>query len=167
MKKIISNTFFVLLFVLPLIARADVLDGRVTNENVVHDAQIILSLDSYDASSSLGILNISVDPGSQSMNASGVVLDFATSSIAINGILTGNSFCTFFLENNFNNTTGELRLSGMKPYPGEEATSLLGQIIFEKKDTGTSTISILGESVVLANNGFATNVLATTSDIVL
>ncbi|MDA3840389.1 MAG: hypothetical protein PF572_04830 [Patescibacteria group bacterium] len=166
-----NNIIQILIFVLlisPLTTRAEIDVSRIATENVIHDAQIFLELQNFDASSSLGVFDIWVNPGSQSINASGLVLGFATSSINILGTLSGNSFCDFFLENNFNNNTGELRLSGMKPYPGVATTSLFAQIIFEKIDNATSTISILeDESMVLANNGFATNVLATTTDLKL
>lgn len=168
MNKKIINTIIILLLILPLATKAETVEERIANENVVRDAQIFLSLNTFDASSSMGIIDIVVDPGSQSMNASGVILNFATSSIEIKGILTGSSFCRFFLDNSFDNNLGELKLSGMKPYPGESMKSLFGQIIFEKIDTGTSTLSFVqNKSEVLANNGFATNVLATTSDLVL
>ncbi|PLX21198.1 hypothetical protein C0584_03220 [Candidatus Parcubacteria bacterium] len=165
-KKLIKFGFFVFVFFSAFgIVNAD---ERIANENVISDASISLELAFFDASSSTGILNIMVDPGSQSANASGLVLNFATSTIQINSILTGNSFCSFFLENNFDNSTGKLSLSGMKPYPGIATSSLMGQIFFEKISTSSSDIIInQDESMVLANNGYATNVLATSSSLKL
>ncbi len=168
MKKFIIKTLVFILFFTPAITNAEITETRIANKNAISDAKIYLELNTFDASSSFGIFDIWVDPGTQAMNASGVVLNFATSSIEIFGILTGNSFSDFFLDNSFDNNLGELKLSGMKPYPGIATTSLLGQIIFEKIDYATSTISILKEkSMVLANNGFATNILATTTDLKL
>ena len=168
MKNRIVKILIFILLISPASIKAEIIDFRIASEDANHNAKIFLTLEVFDASSSAGIFNIWVNPESQSINASGVVLNFATSSINILGTLTGNSFCDFFLDNNFDNNLGVLKLSGMKPYPGVATTSLLGQVIFEKIDSTTSTIAISKEkSMVLANNGFATNILASTTDLEL
>ena len=168
MKNRIIKILIFILFISPASINAEITDLRIASEDANYNAKIFLTLEVFDASSSAGIFNILVNPESQSINASGVVLNYATSSINILGILTGNSFCDFFLDNSFDNNNGELSLSGMKPYPGVATTSLFAQVIFEKIDTATTTISISQEqSMILANNGFATNILASTTDLKL
>ena len=168
MKNRIIKILIFILFISPASIKAETTDLRIANEDASYNAKIFLTLDVFDASSSTGIFNIWINPESQSINASGVVLGYASSSINILGALTGNSFCDFFLDNSFDNNTGVLKLSGMKPYPGVATTSLLGQILFEKINTATTTIYIQqDQSMVLANNGFATNILASTTDLKL
>ena len=169
MKNKISIIIVFVLFISPIISNAEISETRIASEeNTLHNASISLNLADYDATSSLGIVDILINPETQSINAAGVKLKFSTTTLEIKGILTGNSFCDFFLENSFDNSAGELSLSGMKPYPGVATSSLLGQIIFEKINSGTSTISIIkNNSMVLANNGFATNILASTTDLEL
>jgi hypothetical protein len=148
----------------PLSINAEIDSSRIAHTNTIQNAEIYLELESFDASSTLGVFNIFINPNSQSINASGAVLNFASSSIEVIATLTGSSFCDFFLENTFDNNSAELRLSGMKPFPGVATTSLLGQVMFQKKGSATSTVFIINEqSMILANNGYATNILSTTT----
>lgn len=168
MKNKITLFLICFLLISPNTLQAEINTDRIANEYVVHNASIFLELNSFNATSSLGVFDIWINPESQSINASGIVIDFASTSINILGTLTGNSFCDLFLENEFNNNIGELRLSGMKPYPGVATTSLFAQILFEKIDNSTTSINILRDkSMILANNGFATNILASTTNLKL
>jgi len=168
MKNRIVKILIFILFVSPAVLKAEIDNPRIANENAVKNAEIFLTLEVFDASSSTGIFNIWINPESQSINASGITLNYGTSSIVMLATMTGNSYCDFFLENSFDNSLGILSLSGMKPYPGIATTSLMGQIFFEKIDEATSTISISQkDSMILANNGYATNILATSTGLKL
>jgi len=63
----------------------------------------------------------------------------------------------------FNNTTGELHFQGGIPSPGiNTSRGLITTITLRAKSVGTANISFLGESKVLLNDGFGTNVLTNT-----
>ena len=63
----------------------------------------------------------------------------------------------------FNNTTGDLHFQGGIPSPGiNTSRGLISDITFRAKSVGSATISFSGDSKILLNDGFGTDVLATT-----
>lgn len=63
----------------------------------------------------------------------------------------------------FNNTTGELRFQGGIPSPGiNTKKGLITTITFRVKSVGTANLSFLGDSKILLNDGFGTNILQDT-----
>lgn len=75
-------------------------------------------------------------------------------------ILTEDSFAEIFVQKSINNDLGYARLSGGIPNPGYTGgEALFGEILFRAKSQGVTEVEFLPSSLVLANNGRATNVL--------
>lgn len=158
MKKLIAKFLLISLFCsLPSFGGANL---EAAEEALVSDSEISLSLRSFDAVSGNALIDITISPGSQNINATQASLSFATSSLEISAVLTGSSFADYFLENSFDNRKGVLNISGMKPSPGISEKSLIAQVLIQKKSDEKALINISQEkSLVLANDGLGTNVL--------
>ncbi len=143
---------------LPEITLAEI--ERIPTMDVLYDAGIEAELYTFDEETNLGIINIIANPGSQAMNAAGIYATFSTSTIEIKAIMKEGSFLEFLIENEINNQEGYIKISGGKPYPGEENTSIIAQVIYEKRGEIKGSFEISFEnSMILANNGYGTNVL--------
>lgn len=157
-KIIIFSTIFSLIF-LPEVTLAET--ERIPTMNVFYDAIIKAELYIFDEETNLGIINIIADPGSQAMNAVGIYATFPTSTIEIKGIMKEGSFLEFLIENEIDNEEGYIKISGGRPHPGEENKSIIAQVIYEKRSEEKGNFEIsLENSMILANNGYGTNVLS-------
>lgn len=104
-------------------------------------------------------VNIILDPGGQAVNAVGTIVYFPADKLAIDRIDETDSACEFFMDEEFNNASGTLKFSCGTPTPGIEKKSELAQIIFKKKKSGWATLNFDTETMVLANDGYSTNIL--------
>jgi len=72
---------------------------------------------------------------------------------------TQESFATIFLQNDYNNDLGYLRLTGGVPNPGyNQPTGLFGTVYFRGKKPGLAEVTFLESSQILANDGKGSNV---------
>lgn len=128
-------------------------------------ASLDMSLVSPSATSSSFTVRVSTNPNGQAINAVGTVINFSTSTIkAINIDLT-NSLCSLFIFNTIDNQTGQVNIMCGKPYPGINTESTIAEITFQRLNTATSSIAFDPSSMVLANDGFGTDVLKTLNNI--
>ena len=75
--------------------------------------------------------------------------------------LTADSFAEIFVQKEVRNDLGLARISGGLPNPGySKEEGLFGKVLFRAKTAGLGEIQILPTSLVLANDGSSTNVLA-------
>jgi len=121
--------------------------------------QAILSLEKIFDIGEYSVINIKADPNGQTMNAVGAVINFSTQNLKIEKIYTGNSFCLFFVENNYSNEDGIINLACGLPSPGISEEGLVTQVVFRHLNSEITTIKFSKESQVLANDGFGTNIL--------
>jgi hypothetical protein len=108
-------------------------------------------------------MKLMVDTGGQSANAILSSLNFPKNEINAEGINIENSVCGYFIENDFDNEQGDLNIVCGKPYPGFSGTAEVAEIVFTKKTFGLSRF-IFSSATVLANDGYATNILLEAKD---
>ena len=121
----------------------------------------ILKLEEKATSTDHLIINIGLNPG-QSINAVWSSLEFATTSLFVEKINLENSFCDLFIMNSFDNINGTIDIMCGKPFPGISTSSTVAEITFKKLKKQTSALSFSDNSLVLANDGYGTNVLLRT-----
>lgn len=149
------------LLVLPSIAIA----REPLLERALQTATLSLKEVSRDTETGKFVSDIIVDPNGQSINAVFASMSFSTSSLRIINLDTENSFCELFIDESFDNETGTISIMCGKPYPGIDAKANVGQVTFEKINQKETTISFSPDAMVLANDGYGTNVLATTTSL--
>jgi hypothetical protein len=94
------------------------------------------------------------------INAVQVDLGFETEKLEVQEVSTDGSFASIFVQKEFNNNAGFVRLSGGLPNPGYSSEQgLFGTVYFKTKAPGAVTIEYLPSSMVLANDGHGTNVV--------
>jgi len=104
-------------------------------------------------------INVMVNPNNKSINAVGVYIDFPANMVNVSEINLDNSFCSLIIDDSIDNINGTANILCGLPSPGINQEALVGQIIFKKIETGWADINIKKESMVLANDGFGTNIL--------
>lgn len=88
-------------------------------------------------------------------------LSFDPTLLEVVDLTTDGSFASFFVQKEYDNAKGYLRLSGGVPNPGyRQAVGHLGTAYFKVKATGATELVYLESSLVLANDGKGTNLLA-------
>ena len=149
----------------PLLALSQELEPRIAIQATEHTATIEFVTQDNTATSDTFTLDINVDPGGQAINAVGIFIGFASTSVTALEINIDNSFCDFFIDTSIDQEAGEISIFCGKPYPGVATTSNIAQITFQKDVLGLSNIEVKQNSLVLANDGFGTNILKELTDI--
>jgi len=107
-----------------------------------------------------------IDTGGQSANAIFAELNFPIRSLRAESLDTDNSICDFFLEDSFNNEQGTMNIACGKPYPGFNGVAEVVEITFSTIEPTIASFDFT-DAMVLANDGFATNILKKTEDKVI
>ncbi|TXH02465.1 MAG: hypothetical protein E6R05_04090 [Candidatus Moraniibacteriota bacterium] len=95
-----------------------------------------------------------------SINVVQADLSFDPRHIEVVDITTDSTFASFFVQKEYDNTKGYLRISGGTPNPGyRQPTALLATAYFKGKAPGAIELKYLESSLVLANDGQGTNLL--------
>lgn len=95
------------------------------------------------------------------INVAQADLAFDPNLLEVVDITTDGTFAEFFVQKEFDNQKGYLRLSGGIPNPGyNRADGLIGTAYFRAKSAGATTLRYLESSLVLANDGRGTNLLS-------
>ncbi|KKP42984.1 MAG: hypothetical protein UR34_C0019G0009 [candidate division WS6 bacterium GW2011_GWC1_33_20] len=95
------------------------------------------------------------------INSVQVDLKYPPEILELVEILTAESFASIFIQKEIKNDLGLARISGGLPSPGfSEDTGMFVKVLFITKSPGIGEIQVLPTSMVLANDGSATNVLA-------
>lgn len=105
------------------------------------------------------VVYLMLDPGAQAVNAVGTAISFSKDYLEVDSISKEDSACEFFMEEEFDNKTGMIRLSCATPTPGIEKKGVLAEITFKKKRNGWVRLNFDPESMTLANDGYSTNIL--------
>ena len=104
-------------------------------------------------------IDASVDPGGQAINAVGMNISFDSEILQIKKIDTIDSFCELFIQNEFDNLNGTFSIACGKPFPGVATSSQIARISFEVIGCGWAHLNFSDDALVLANDGFGTDVL--------
>lgn len=96
-----------------------------------------------------------------SINVAQADLSYDPSIIEVVDLTTDGTFASFFVQKEFNNDQGYVRISGGVPNPGYRAPSgLLATIYLKGIKPGAVELKYLESSLVLANDGRGTNLLS-------
>lgn len=108
-------------------------------------------------------IDLRVDPGNQSINLIGTYIKYSSSTLSLIDINLDESFCKFTAENtHYADKGGQLLICGA-PSPGTSTDAIIASLNFDIIKTDTPLkIKPLEESMVLANDGLGSNILAET-----
>lgn len=96
-----------------------------------------------------------------SINTVQVDLKYPPELLEVVEVLTLESFAEIFIQKEVRNDLGIARISGGLPNPGyTKESGLFAKVLFLTRNPGIGQVEILPTSMVLANDGKATNVLA-------
>jgi hypothetical protein len=104
-------------------------------------------------------LDLVVDPAGEEINTVSTEISFPAEKLSLSDLSKDNSFCSFFVEDNIDNTLGKIKISCLAPFPGTDKMSNVVSLTFERIATGAADLSLSSDSMVLANDGYGTNVL--------
>lgn len=94
------------------------------------------------------------------INAIQTDLGFEPEKLEVQEISTQNSFANIFIQKEINNEVGYARLTGGLPNPGYFSDrGIFGTVYFKAKTPGIAKVDFLPSSLVLANDGWGTNVV--------
>ncbi len=109
-------------------------------------------------------LSIIVNPNDQSINTVLASLKYPKDDLEFLRTDKANSDFSIFLENN-DEKKGILTIISLQPFPGIEKKANMIDLVFRPLKKGLVEIEFLKDSVVLANDGYGTNVLKEKSGI--
>jgi hypothetical protein len=104
-------------------------------------------------------LDLMVDPAGEQINTVSTEISFPADKLSLLSLGKTNSFCSFFVEEKINNTLGKIKISCLAPFPGTNKMSNVVSLTFKKIGSGSADLSLSSDSLVLANDGYGTNVL--------
>jgi hypothetical protein len=104
-------------------------------------------------------LDLVVDPAGEEINTVSTEISFPADKLFLENLDKGKSFCSFFVEEDINNYTGKIKISCLAPFPGTDKMSNVVSLVFKKIKSGAADLSLATSSMVLANDGYGTNVL--------
>jgi len=122
----------------------------------------ILFVDSETDSFSLGDtieLNIILDPQGESVNTVSAIIHYPESKLKLLTIDNSDSDFSIFLEKEADEEKGIIKISCIQPFPGIKQKAQISKLIFDPLETGNCKIEFLEDSMVLANDGYGTNIL--------
>jgi hypothetical protein len=104
-------------------------------------------------------LDLVVDPNSEEINTVSTEISFPADILFLESLSKDNSFCSFFVEEIIDNDLGKIKISCLDPYPGTDKMSNVISLTFKKIKSGAADLRLSADSLVLANDGYGTNVL--------
>jgi len=110
------------------------------------------------------LMDLIVNPNGDEINTVSADIHFPIDKLEFKGFNKKDSFCAFFIEEKTNNEEGWAKISCLKPYPGVKELSNVAGLIFKEKRTGEATITFGEDTVILANDGYGTDVLKEAED---
>ncbi len=109
-------------------------------------------------------VSLRVDTEGQAINAIQTSLGFPTNVLEVTSVSKSSSILTLWVSDpSYSNANGTVTLSGGVPSPGYTGSGGIVVVVsFRAKSAGTGTVSVVS-GVVLANDGFGTNVYRASS----
>jgi hypothetical protein len=153
--KIIATSISILMFSLiignPNQAKAE----YETSPNPDGNAVLTLQVDK-----NISTAKIIVDPQGQAINAVAAYIEFSPKTLKAVKVDLSKSFCSFVIASNIDNEKGIIDILCGTPTPGINQIREVGTIQFAKKNPGKAEVRITPTSMVLANDGLGTDLLA-------
>lgn len=103
-------------------------------------------------------VEVRVQTTGTAINAVSSFVEFNPAELEVINMTTENSFCTFYLDNSFDNIKGTVTVSCGVPNPGFVGDSTVVHINMRAKVAGSATVKLGPGSQVLANDGRGSNV---------
>lgn len=103
-------------------------------------------------------VDLVVEPGGEEINAVETEIYFNNDQLELMEINKEKTFCQLFVEENLS-APGKIKLSCLAPYPGIKDISNIYTVVFKQKIIGKTKLTLSPESLVLANDGYGTNIL--------
>ena len=105
-------------------------------------------------------VELRVKTNGTSLNAQQFVIHFDPHYLEVLGMTTEQSFCTFYLENIYDNVTGEIRVACGIPRPGFLGDALGVRLQVHARSAGSTTLTLDPKhSQLLANDGKGSNIM--------
>lgn len=104
-------------------------------------------------------LDLVVDPNGEEINTVSTEISFPANKLFLKSLSKDDSFCSFFIEENIDNALGKIKITCLDPYPGTAKISNVVSLTFKKINSGAADLNLSDDSLVLANDGYGTNVL--------
>lgn len=158
-----SVLILILTFIsLPIVYFEYQLVTRVTNPvQIAQVAQFMIPSKSQHPVGEVFALKIELMNIPSSINVAQADLSFDPSIVEVVDITTEGSLASFFVQKEFDNQKGYLRISGGVPNPGyRNPSGLLATAYLKGLKPGAIELKYLESSLVLANDGRGTNLLA-------
>jgi hypothetical protein len=103
------------------------------------------------------VIDLVVEPGGEEVNAVETEINYRADELELISIDREDSFCQFFVTEDAT-VSGKIKLSCLAPYPGIKEVSNVYTISFRQKAFGTTDIDLSPDSLILANDGYGTNI---------
>jgi hypothetical protein len=120
--------------------------------------------DEYKRVGEIFNMKIEVKGAETPVNAVQADLKYDPGVVEVIDISTRDSFCSIFVDKEIDNDVGFARITGGLPNPGirlnKDVGGILGEVYLKAKQPGVAKIEFLPSSMVLANDGRGTNMLA-------
>jgi hypothetical protein len=104
-------------------------------------------------------LDLVVDPAGEEINTVSAEISFPIGKLSLENMGKEDSFCSFFIEENIDAAAGKIKISCAAPSPGTSQISNVLSLTFKKIGSGEAELDLSEDSLVLANDGYGTNVL--------
>jgi hypothetical protein len=120
----------------------------------------------YFATPGIGIVpgqmfpvEIRVQTNGTPINAVSTHVNYNPAFLEVVNMTTEKSFCTFYLDNAFDNIKGEVKVSCGLPSPGFQGDSIVLRMNMRAKASGSTNVTMdESRSMVLANDGKGSNI---------
>jgi hypothetical protein len=155
--SVIAIALFIFLTVKPAVAEDFYYRGPKLNPEQSTSALFLTPVRKLDRNTFT--LDLVVDPSGKQINTVSTEISFPADRLSLIDLSKTDSFCSFFVEENIDNDQGKIRLSCVAPYPGTDKMSNVISLTFRQAGTGPAELSLSPDSLVLANDGYGTNVL--------
>ncbi len=104
-------------------------------------------------------VDLVVDPAGEQINTVSTEISFPADKLSLASLSKDNSFCSFFVEEKIDNVLGKIKISCVAPFPGTDKMSNVVSLTFKQISAGRADLGLSPDSLVLANDGYGTNVL--------
>ena len=104
-------------------------------------------------------LSVMLDSRKQFINATSVVISYPKDTLNLLEIDTIESNFSIFLEKEIDQKHGTVIITCLQPFPGVMGKVNIVNLVFQPFKKGEAWVKILEDSMVLANDGYGTDVL--------
>ena len=148
-----------IIFSFPVFTHGAEIGERIPVQTTEKTASLDMEIENQATTTDNFVLKISTNPNGQSINAIGTSVNYSPKEFKATKLNFDNSFCDLFIDKTIDNITGHVSIMCGKPYPGVDKESTIAEISFTRINKTSKNITFDTGSLVLANDGFGTDVL--------